>query len=133
MGTVFTVRWWRSSGNIRRAGMTWCLSPGSMTDILWPAMAELGVEHALCSEPVVVDEHYTGNSGGPPLANIRRCMLNATRRNGASRWRRAMPLGTISRICAARAGWQPCAVNPCAALLAESQRRGWPVLWSNGG
>ena len=27
VGTVFTVRWWRSSGNIRRAGMTWCLSP----------------------------------------------------------------------------------------------------------
>jgi hypothetical protein len=29
---------------------------GSMTDILWPAMAALGVEHALCSEPVVVDD-----------------------------------------------------------------------------
>ncbi|MCS5934550.1 haloacid dehalogenase-like hydrolase [Klebsiella variicola subsp. variicola] len=35
---------------------------GSMTDILWPAMAALGVEHALCSEPVVVDEHYTGGT-----------------------------------------------------------------------
>ncbi len=33
---------------------------GSMTDILWPAMAALGVEHALCSEPVVVDDRYTG-------------------------------------------------------------------------
>lgn len=33
---------------------------GSMTDILWPAMAALGVEHAPCSESVMVDEHYTG-------------------------------------------------------------------------
>ncbi|MCS5880881.1 hypothetical protein LNP17_14255 [Klebsiella variicola subsp. variicola] len=45
-----------------------------------------------------------------------------------------MPLGTISRICRCSAlVGNPCAVNPCAALLAESQRRGWPVLWSNGG
>ncbi|NEN68449.1 HAD-IB family hydrolase, partial [Escherichia coli] len=26
-----------------------------------------------------------------------------------------------------------CAVNPSPGLLAEAQRRGWPVLWSTGG
>ena len=110
---------------------------GSMTDILWPAMAALGVEHALCSEPVVVDEQtIPGNSGGPPLANISgRRMLNATRRNGASRWRRcAYAFGDhISDLPLLALVGNPCAVNPCAALLAESQRRGWPVLWSGNG
>ncbi|MCS5880880.1 hypothetical protein LNP17_14250 [Klebsiella variicola subsp. variicola] len=42
VGTVFTVRWWRSSGNIRRAGDDVVFVSGSMTDILWPAMAALG-------------------------------------------------------------------------------------------
>lgn len=33
---------------------------GSMTSILWPAVAALGVRHALYSELVAADERYIG-------------------------------------------------------------------------
>lgn len=72
---------------------------GSMTDILWPAMAALGVEHALCSEPVVVDEHYTGELWRTAIGEHKALHAQRYAQERASRWRRAMPLGTISRIC----------------------------------
>ncbi|HBS5429500.1 HAD family hydrolase [Klebsiella variicola] len=107
---------------------------GSMTDILWPAMAALGVEHALCSEPVVVDEHYTGE--------LWRTAIGEHKALHAQRYaqERGQPLAAcyafgdhISDLPLLALVGNPCAVNPCAALLAEAQRRGWPVLWSNGG
>ena len=95
------------------------------------AMAALGVEHALCSEPVVVDEHYTGE--------LWRTAIGEHKALHAQRYaqERGQPLAAcyafgdhISDLPLLALVGNPCAVNPCAALLAESQRRGWPVLWS---
>ncbi len=81
---------------------------GSMTDILWPAMAALGVEHALCSEPVVVDEHYTGE--------LWRTAIGEHKALHAQRYaqERGQPLAAcyafgdhISDLPLLVAGWQP--------------------------
>lgn len=107
---------------------------GSMTDILWPAMAALGVEHALCSEPVVVDDRYTGELWRTAIGEHKATHAQCYAQKQGQPLAACYAFGDhISDLPLLTVVGHPCAVNPCPGLLAEAQRRGWPVLWSTVG
>ncbi|PLM30137.1 HAD-IB family hydrolase, partial [Klebsiella quasipneumoniae] len=107
---------------------------GSMTDILWPAMAALGVEHALCSEPVVVDDRYTGELWRTAIGEHKAAHAQCYAQEQGQPLAACYAFGDhFSDLPLLAAVGHPCAVNPSPGLLAEAQRRGWPVLWSTGG
>ncbi|HBR1220394.1 HAD-IB family hydrolase [Klebsiella quasipneumoniae subsp. similipneumoniae] len=107
---------------------------GSMTDILWPAMAALGVEHALCSEPVVVDDSYTGELWRTAIGEHKATHAQCYAQKQGQPLAACYAFGDhISDLPLLTVVGHPCAVNPCPGLLAEAQRRGWPVLWSTVG
>ncbi len=95
---VFTARWRRASGSTGRGDDVVFVS-GSMTDILWPAMAALGWSMPCAQSRSWWMTAIPASSGGPPSANTRRRMPNAMRRKRVSRWRHATPSAIISRIC----------------------------------
>ena len=107
---------------------------GSMTDILWPAMAALGVEHALCSEPVVVDDRYTGELWRTAIGEHKAAHAQCYAQEQGRPLAACYAFGDhISDLPLLTVVGNPCAVNPCPGLLAEAQHRGWPVLWSTVG
>ncbi|WNJ97261.1 HAD-IB family hydrolase [Vibrio ruber] len=105
---------------------------GAMKDIIYPMMKALGVQHSLCSEPIVKDGYYTGE--------LSKVSIGYHKAEHASKYAKSYNQSLvdcyaygdhISDLDLLLLVGNPCAVNPSSGLLNESQRRGWPILISS--
>jgi putative phosphoserine phosphatase/1-acylglycerol-3-phosphate O-acyltransferase len=125
---------WRLAEAHRAMGHTLVLASSATRFQLEPMARELGADHALCTAIEVRDGVVTGRTAGPALwgtgkANAVRALaeehdLDLDASFAYSNGDEDVPfLETVGN---------PVAVSPERNLLAEAQRRGWPVLKCDG-
>lgn len=103
---------------------------GAMRDIIQPIMDRLGVDTALCSEPRVLNGHYTGVLRQQAIGKGKAVLAQTYAK------RQHVPLADcyayadhISDLPLLDCVGMPCAVNPKQPLLSIAQDRVWPILW----
>lgn len=104
---------------------------GAMTDIIYPAMEALGVKNSICSEPIVSNGFYTGELSKVSIGYHKAVYARHYAQNHDQQLAECYAYGDhISDIDLLQLVGHPCAVNPSPELMAEAERQGWPILYS---